>query len=86
MIDLLGHIAYATITLGLLWLGQQKARGWIMKAMGDAGWAVLGIALGMSSIFVWASLFVVFDLIGWQKWRQTSAASELENELLREEL
>ena len=70
MIDFFGHVSYAAITLGILWLGQKKAYGWLMKAVGDAGWAVLGIVMGMSSIFVWASLFIVMDFIGWAQWRK----------------
>ena len=74
MIDLFGHLSYAAVMVGLILLARQNNYGWIVKLVGDLGWVGLGIAMGMSSIIVWGSLFVILDIAGWEKWRQIDAA------------
>jgi len=70
MIDLFGHLSYAAVFVGLLLLSRQSNAGWLVKAAGDGGWVALGIVMGMSSIIIWGSFFVLLDLSGWLAWRQ----------------
>ena len=73
MIDFFGHLAYAVITVGMILLARQNAYGWLVMTVGNLGWIALGIAMAMSSITLWAFLFVVLNLVGWQKWRVKKA-------------
>lgn len=70
MIDLFGHFAYAAVFLGMILLSRQSNAGWLVKAAGDGGWVAIGLVLGMSSIIVWGTFFVLLDLVGWAKWRK----------------
>jgi len=70
LIDLAGHVFYAMIGLGLVCLALKKTVGWPLRLAGEAGWLVLGILLGLTSIWIWGILFCVMDLVGWWKWRQ----------------
>jgi hypothetical protein len=70
VIDFFGHVAYAGVLAGMILLTRQNIFGWLVKAAGDAGWVVLGIVMGMSSIITWGLFFVLLDLIGYAKWRK----------------
>lgn len=70
MIDLFGHLSYAAIFVGMLLLSRESNAGWLVKAVGDGGWVVLGVVMGMSSIITWGAFFVLLDLAGWLAWRQ----------------
>ena len=69
-VDLFGHIAYAAVLAGMVLLTRQNIYGWLVKGLGDGSWVVLGILLGMSSIWLWGFFFVLLDLIGWRQWRR----------------
>lgn len=70
MIDLAGHVFYVFLLGGMLLLARGSAAGWILRIVGEAGWAVLGVLLGMSSIVVWGVAFVIIDAYGFRKWRK----------------
>lgn len=69
VIDLLGHIAMGFVALGSLLLGtkDKRAAGWRLRMIGDGMWVGLGFALGLSSIVIWESVFVVVDIVGLRK-------------------
>ena len=71
MIDFFGHLAYASIMVGMFLLARRNAYGWVARLLGDAGWVVLGFALGMSSIVLWGLTFIAVDIAGWRKWRKS---------------
>lgn len=70
MIDFFGHVAYAAVLAGMILLTRQNIHGWLVKALGDGGWVVLGIAMGMSSIIIWGAFFVLLDIVGYARWCQ----------------
>jgi hypothetical protein len=73
MIDPIGHLAYASIVLGTFLVARGDGRGWLLRLAGDATWVGLGLALSLSSVYVWESAFVVTDLLA--LWRlQTTRA------------
>ena len=70
MIDFFGHLAYASIMVGMFLLARRNAYGWVARLLGDAGWVAIGFALGMSSIILWGFVFIVLDVTGWLEWRE----------------
>lgn len=59
MIDLLGHFAYALIIAGTFFIGKKKAIGWLLKITGDLIWLSIGIAIGLSSVWFWETIFII---------------------------
>lgn len=70
MLDALGHIGYSLLGVGVLLLGRRVAAGWLFRLVGQAVWLAIGIALGMSSIYVWSTAFLVLDAVGYYRWRE----------------
>lgn len=68
MIDLFGHLFYFFILCGLVLLAKGNALGWALRLVGETGWAVLGIFLGLSSVYVWGFAFVIIDAYGFYYW------------------
>lgn len=68
-VDILGHIAYASSTLGLFLIGKRKAVGWAFRIAGDCIWLYLGIVLHLSSIYVWEFIFITQALYFWVMWK-----------------
>ncbi len=69
MIDLFGHIAYIVLLVGVWLLSKQRVIGWVVHGTGTAMWLVLGILMDSSAIWVWSSVFVVMDVVGFYRWR-----------------
>lgn len=87
MLDFYGHLGYFSIMVGMMLLARRNIYGWVARLLGDSVWVALGFALGMSSIVVWGSFFVVVDIVGLRKWRRVKeGADEVETALMREEL
>ncbi len=63
--DRLGHVAYVLLFAGqaLLALHCPEA-GWPLRAMGETAWVGIGLAMRMTSIALWGSLFLLIDLYG----------------------
>lgn len=74
MIDLFGHVAYLLIFLGMIALGRRKQIGWVLRLLGAAIWLVLGVQLGLTSIWMWEIVFIGTDLYGYYLWRKHEAA------------
>ncbi len=69
MTDLVGHVFYLFLVIGLIMVGRGVSAGWALRLIGSAGWAVIGFVIGMSSIWLWSLVFVGVDLYNWNKWR-----------------
>lgn len=67
-VDFFGHFFYASLFLGMLLLSAKDYRGWVFRFLGEAGWIVIGLAMGMSSIVVWGIIFMVVDVWGYLEW------------------
>ena len=70
MIDIVGHIAYASLLLGQILLTKKNTWGWALRFIGEIGWVAIGFIIGMSSIWVWGILFALIDIRGFIKWRK----------------
>jgi len=68
-IDILGHIGYAFIFIGLVLLTHKNRFGWICRLLGETLWIGIGFSLGMTSIWIWGTIFVCVDAAGWMKWK-----------------
>lgn len=68
MIDVIGHVAYASVAFGTLLLARDSPYGWAFRASGDAVWVALGFALGLTSIWMWETAFLAVDLYAIRQW------------------
>ena len=69
--DLIGHLAYITILLGTRLLHKKNLHGWLFRVAGDIIWAILGLYLGLSSVWFWSSIFAINDMWGFMSWKRT---------------
>jgi hypothetical protein len=69
--DLLGHVFYFSIALGVLSLAYKRRIGWILRFFGEIGWCFIGIWMGMTSIWFWCIVFCIIDVKGYLKWRKS---------------
>ncbi len=68
--DFIGHIGYMAIVAGTVMIARKDIRGWWPRMVGDVLVAVMGVMLAVSSIWLWASVFVLFDIYGYCNWRR----------------
>lgn len=68
--NLLGHLGYICIVIGMISLARKSAIGWLFRVVGDALWVIIGIILSMSSIWFWCTVFLVLDAYGYLSWRK----------------
>lgn len=68
VIDFIGHIGYALLFSGIVCLAYKKRIGWILRLIGEAIWIYNGFQLGLTSVWFWGILFVVWEAIGFYKW------------------
>lgn len=76
-VDVLGHIFYLFLFVGMLLLQSKDYLGWVYRFVGEAGWIGIGFYLGMSSICVWGFAFLVVDVLGYYKWQRDATVDEL---------
>lgn len=70
MLDLVGHIGYIFIVVGMILLTQKNKFGWTMRFLGEFIWTMLGFYMEMSSIWFWGLVFMAIDLHGYHEWRR----------------
>lgn len=72
MIDIVGHVGYVLLVVGTYLVSRGKTCGWPLRAVGSATWVGVGVAMAMSSIWIWSTAFVTIDLVGWRRaWKKT---------------
>ena len=76
MIDLIGHLGYIMLIVGSMLVGRNRASGWALRLGGSIVWAVLGVLMGMSSIWIWSAAFAAVDYYNWRKWKCDSSRDE----------
>lgn len=67
-LDAAGHLAYGFLVVGHLALAHRRRVGFLLRFGGSVGWLVLGVALGLSSVWFWSAVFAAGDLYGWARW------------------
>lgn len=73
-LDLLGHCCYVLVFLGQWQIGRRCIGGWVFRFLGDVGWVAVGMALGLSSIWAWGTMFAYMDVRAFLAWRKAHAA------------
>jgi nicotinamide riboside transporter PnuC len=68
--DFLGHIGYANLTLGMILIARKNIWGWLFRAIGEVIWVVVGLMLGLSSAWMWGTIFLFIEAYGFWKWRK----------------
>lgn len=75
-IDMMGHVGYAFIALGMYFIAQKSAWGFALRFTGEVIWLVVGLLLSMSSIWTWGLLFLFIDGYGFVKWRREKGVGD----------
>jgi hypothetical protein len=70
ILDGLGHLFYLLIFLGMVMISKKHEVGWLLRLAGETGWAVLGLYMGLTSIWIWAVPFIYIDTKGYLLWRK----------------
>ena len=68
--DILGHIGYIFLLIGIILLALKKRAGWLFRIIGDTFWITVGFLLGMSAIWFWCIFFLCLDIYGYFSWRK----------------
>ena len=68
--NLLGHVGYVLIAIGMLLLVHKVALGWLLRLSGEFIWAIVGFMMDMSSLWFWAIFFVCLDAYGYCSWKK----------------
>jgi len=76
MIDILGHLFYISIFIGMLLLKQKSRAGWLFRLVGEIGWVILGFKLGLTSVWIWGIIFAVVDIAAFIKWNNIVCESD----------
>jgi hypothetical protein len=71
LVDAVGHLGYCFLYLANVMIVRGKQVGWILRFQGELIWVVLGIYMGLTSIWMWGILFMIVDAWGFFKWRNT---------------
>lgn len=74
LLDAVGHAGYLSLLAGTWAVGRRHRWGWLLRVAGSATWAVLGVHLELSSVWLWSGVFTAVDLRGWLSWRPGAAA------------
>lgn len=62
--DAWGHVAYVLLAIGHFGVARGLKFAWWVRFLGEFGWILIGIQIGMPSIWIWGTLFAVIDLYG----------------------
>ena len=68
-LDILGHVFYIWLVAGQILVARKSKWGFLFRAAGGLGWFALGVAMGMTSIWIWSMIFSSIDMYGFWKWR-----------------
>jgi len=64
MLDLLGHLGYFCLALGLWKIAKDDSSGWAFRLLGEGVWVTISFQLGLWSGVLWGALFMVVDVFG----------------------
>lgn len=81
MIDLAGHVAYLFVAVGMFLLSKKSKWGWVCRFTGEIGWVIIGLIMGMTSIWMWGLLFMALDFNGFHAWRRMEKSNADQDQL-----
>jgi hypothetical protein len=70
MLDFFGHIGYFFLMIGQICITRKHIYGWIFRFCGELTWVIIGLIMGMTSIYIWGVAFMIIDVIGFFKWKR----------------
>jgi len=70
ILDTIGHIGYALILVGMIFINKKSSWGWFIRLWGEILWMGIGIYTGFSSMWIWGIVFCAMDIWGYFKWRK----------------
>ncbi len=76
MIDLIGHIGYAVLVMGIILIGRRQTIGWLVRIVGEAIWIGVGVHIGMTSVWIWGIIFTMISFYHWRNWKCDSSKTE----------
>lgn len=82
--DFFGHVFYAFLAIGTWFLGKRDINGWRLRMFGNVGWIVLGVMMGMSSIWIWEIIFLILAYKAYLEWKEQAKIEEYQTELQEE--
>lgn len=68
--DLIGHLGYIIILIGTRLLHKKVETGWLFRVTGDLIWSAVGLYLGLTSVWIWSTVFAINDFYGYLKWKK----------------
>jgi hypothetical protein len=74
--DILGHIGYAILTVGMILIAHKKLSGWAFRAAGETLWIFVGFAIGISSMWTWGIFFLGLEFYGYRTWKKKLLSKE----------
>lgn len=77
VVDVLGHIGYLFLALGMLLLARRNVLGWACRAVGELIWLFIGFEMQMSSMWVWGVIFIAIEIHGFISWKKTYIVQEV---------
>lgn len=72
-LDVFGHFLNAVLFLGTVMIGLRPGpSGWALRVVAGVGWLLVGFQLEMTSMYLWAPLFLANDVWNFgDKWKNT---------------
>ena len=68
--NIAGHIGYLFCILGMILIAKKYRIGWLLRIIGQLIWIVVGLTLGLNSIYIWGSIFLLIDFLGFRAWKK----------------
>lgn len=63
-LDIIGHISYLALAIGMWRIGNGDGSGWAFRFLGELGWVGISLKLGLTSGVIWGAVFLALDAFG----------------------
>ncbi len=64
ILDMLGHLGYFCLALGLFKIAKDDGTGWAFRLLGEGVWVIISLQIGLWSGVIWGVLFMIVDIFG----------------------
>ena len=69
-VGFLGWQACCFVLVGTLFLWKKAKFGWVMRAIGDLEWVLVGLLTGLIPVAFCEAVFFIIDIVGYFLWRK----------------
>ncbi len=67
-LDMLGHVGYGLIAIGMLLIAYDVSAGWLVTILGSSAWVFIGWRIRATSIYIWeVVVFLPIAVLGWMR-------------------